>query len=177
MQRAILSNSLVNTYGKEDSWLEVDLFIEHLNLELKNQLYIHKNLTFDVNTLFRVMALTGPYIAKLRSSIEPVISKRINSEHTVCSAAKDIHSLAHQLSQKSLLSWIPGCKHGFKPPDLYVDAQHTLEDSIKQFNMTVVCLPRNQLESVVDSIITSTDVKADNAVAALRVSSTFFGLF
>ena len=177
LQQAILSNSLVNTYGKEDSWLEVDLFIEHPNLELKNQLYVHKNSTFDVNTLFRVTALTGLYIAKLCSSIEPVISKHINSEHTVYSTAKDIHSLAYQLSQKSLLSQILGCKHGFKPPDLYVDAQHTLEDSIKQFNATVVCLPRNQLESVVDSIITSTDVEADNTVAALRVSLTFLELF
>src|SRR5436190_23111682 len=51
LQRAILSNSLVNMQGKPDSWLEVDLHIEHLNGDLKDQLYVHKNSTFDVNHL------------------------------------------------------------------------------------------------------------------------------
>jgi len=53
LKRAILVNGLVNLRGQEDSWLEIDLHNEHLNLELKELLFARRNGTFDVNTLFR----------------------------------------------------------------------------------------------------------------------------
>src|SRR4051794_1547724 len=46
LQQAILSNSLVNLQGAADTWHETDLFLEHLNLDLKRLLYTRRNSTF-----------------------------------------------------------------------------------------------------------------------------------
>ena len=83
LQQAILSNSLVNTQGRLDSWLEVDLYIEHLNYKLKNQLYIYKNSTFDVNQLFKVTTLTSLYITKLHAIVESIVGEHTNSNYTI----------------------------------------------------------------------------------------------
>ncbi len=152
--------------------MEVDLHIEHLNCELKNQLYVLKNSTFDVDQLFKVTALTGPYIAKLRAAIEPVIGERTNFTHTTRSPASDVHDLAYQLSEKSLRRWVQGRKHGLNPPDLYTKAQKTIEASVKRFNAAVVRLSDNELEPVVDSDLTAEDVQADDIVTTLRVSGS-----
>ncbi|RSL42675.1 hypothetical protein CEP51_016454 [Fusarium floridanum] len=70
LRRAILSNSLVNPHGRQDTWQEVDRSLEYLNLELKRELWARRTSTFGLDALFKTTSLTAEYTVCLRKAIE-----------------------------------------------------------------------------------------------------------
>ena len=140
LKLAILSNSLVNLRGKEDSWQEVDLFLEHLNLELKRQLWARKNSTFDVDLLFETTALNGPYCAKIRTVIESQFGEYTNARHQLKSAADDIHMLAYELSYRSIRKSSSSRSSKFTAPDYLSDGIERFinEKRLQRFNERVI---------------------------------------
>jgi hypothetical protein len=75
LKRAILSNGLVNTHGKGDSWQEIDLNIEHHNLVLKELLRARKNSTFTLNYLFQSVVLTSAAVRDLQDKLELAVGE------------------------------------------------------------------------------------------------------
>lgn len=103
LQRAILSNMLVNLQGKENTWHETDLFIEHLNGYLKRQLVVRRTSTFNLHHLFNITAQTSEYADRVKQLIESDFGRRPIRAHTSASASEDIHLLAHELAKESII--------------------------------------------------------------------------
>jgi hypothetical protein len=103
LKRAILTNGSVNLRGQEDSWLEIDLHNEHLNLELKELLYARRNGTFDVKTLFGYCVPSSRYITATAKSLEGSFSGYTNGRHTTRDAAADIRFLADIFKDNSMV--------------------------------------------------------------------------
>ena len=140
LKLAILSNSLVNLRGKEDSWQEVDLFLEHLNLDLKRQLWPRKNSTFDVDLLFETTALNGPYCAKICAVIESQYGEHTNAKHQPKSAVDDIHILAYELSDRSIRKSNVSRSSKLTAPDYLSDGMERFikQMRLQRFNESVI---------------------------------------
>ena len=61
LQRAILANRLINNRGELNSFFKADQLNKLLNLQLKELLQLHGNLTFGIDSLFRQSVLTISY--------------------------------------------------------------------------------------------------------------------
>jgi hypothetical protein len=103
LKRAILANGLINLRGQEDSWLEIDLHNEHLNLELKELLFARRNGTFDVKTLFSNCVLSSRYITAAVKSLESSFGEYTSGSHTTKDPAADIRFLADILKDNSMV--------------------------------------------------------------------------
>lgn len=103
LKQAILANSLVNLQGKEDTWFEIDLLNELLNLSLKEILWTRRNSTFSLDLLFQRCALTASYTGELRACIERLFGENTNSSHTAKEHAVDVRNLAYEMSKDSMI--------------------------------------------------------------------------
>jgi len=103
LKQAILANSLVNLQGKEDTWFEIDLLNELLNLSLKEILWTRRNSTFSLNLLFERCALTASYTGELRTCIERLFGERTNANHTDKEHAVDLRNLVYEMSKDSMI--------------------------------------------------------------------------
>ena len=171
LQRAILSNSLVNTEGKADTWKEIDIFVEHLNLQLKQLLWARKNSTFDVNRLFEVTALTGEYCAMLAAFLQKYIGHQPNPDHKNKAPADDVHILAYELSERSVCNTGTGKGSSFDSPDYLADGTYRLvtKKRIENFNSRVVQL-EEMLQSSAECVPENTgDMPADSQLCDLTV--------
>lgn len=119
LRRAILSNSLVNPHGQQNTWQEVDRSLEYLNLEFKRELWARRTLTFGLDALFKVTSLTAEYTVRLRQAIEKAFAQRVNSKHTTPSPADDIHTLAFELACDSIKLYEEGRKGQHQAPDIH----------------------------------------------------------
>jgi hypothetical protein len=100
LQRAILINSLINAQGKEDSFKEVDLDIEHHNGNLKDFLNSRRNGTV---TLFKYAILCSDHAINLKGAIERAWGEGTYGNHTKKDPGRDIFSLAWSLHESSLV--------------------------------------------------------------------------
>jgi hypothetical protein len=103
LQRAILINSLINTRGKEDSFKEVDLDIEHHNGNLKEFLNSRRNGTVGVDALFKYAILCSDHATNLKEAIEGAWGEKTSGNHTNKDPGRDIFSLAWTLHESSLV--------------------------------------------------------------------------
>jgi hypothetical protein len=168
LKRAILSNSLVNTHGKDDSWQEIDLNIKHHNLLLKELLRARKNSTFTLNYLFHRVALTSTMIKNLQEKLELVVGETNNGSHIVKSATLDIHELAHFLAGDSIKLHRSGreCEH--EAPDILGKSALLLEKTVKGFNDRVFYDP-GVLQSIVEEIGPTEDLLRDVPLGDIEV--------
>jgi hypothetical protein len=139
LRRAILSNSLVNPYGQQNTWQEVDRSLEYLNLELKRELWARRTSTFGLDALFKVTSLTAEYTVRLRKAIEKAFARRVNSKHTTPSPADDIHTLAFELACDSIKLYEEGRKGQHQAPDIHsIGLERVATTKLKAFNAKVV---------------------------------------
>ena len=169
LRKAILSNSLVNLHGNLDTWHEVDLDIELHNLTLKELLYARRNSTFDVDHLFRAVALTTDFMAGLQKSIEISVGHRQSGTHTVKSPADDIHALAYYLSRDSVRFQQGGRKCKFSAPDMLYIAISSLKDAVNRFNSRTVCRI-NEIQDIAEDKSDTEDLPVDALLANTEVS-------
>jgi hypothetical protein len=125
LRRAILVNSLINAQGKEDSFKEVDLDIEHHNGNLKEFLNSRRNGTVGVDTLFKYAILCSDHAADLKGAIEKAWGEGSYGNHTKKDAGRDIFSLAWNLHESSLV-WTEGRACSHQSPNILGDGLTTL---------------------------------------------------
>jgi len=168
LKRAILSNSLVNTHGKEDTWQEIDINIEHHNLVLKELLYARQNSTFNLNHLFKMVALTSAPVRGLQEKIERSIGETNSGYHTTKSASLDIHVLAHFLAGNSIKLVRRGRSCNLEAPDLFSDSAVPLEKAVKALNDRVFYDPEILLP-IIDDEGPTDDLPGDVPLGEIEV--------
>lgn len=134
LQRAILTNSLINARGKEDSFKEVDLDIEHHNGNLKEFLNSRRNGTVGVDALFKYAILCSDHATSLKEAIEKAWGEGTYGKHTNKDPGRDIFSLAWSLHESSLV-WTGGraCLH--RSPNIMGDGLTALlTGALHRFN-------------------------------------------
>ena len=132
LRRAILVNSLINVQGKEDSFKEVDLDIEHHNGNLKEFLNSRRNGTVNVDTLFDYAILCSDHAADLKVAIEKAWGEASYRDHTNKDPGRDIFSLAWNLHESSLvLTEGRSCLH--QSPNILGDGLTALFGALRRF--------------------------------------------
>jgi hypothetical protein len=139
LQRAILSNSLVNPHGRRDTWQEVDRSLEYLNLELKRELWARRTSTFGLDALFKTTSLTAEYTVRLRKAIEKAFARKDNSGHSVPSPVDDIHTLAFELACDSIKLYEGGRAARHQAPDIHtIGLEKVATKKLEVFNAKVM---------------------------------------
>ena len=103
LQNCVLSNSLVNLKGGEDTNFEVDKCLELLNNLLKAFQNDRSYYSKHSDQLLEHWALNGPYFLELRKVFEFAFWKPANNAHSVKPASDDIWSMAISLAHQSLI--------------------------------------------------------------------------
>jgi hypothetical protein len=167
---------LVNLHGKSDTWEAVDLFLEHLNLQLKRQLWARRNGTFDVDKLFNSVALTSDYCHRLHANMEWTFGGKQKSSHTVRSADENIHILAWDLShgRSPSLKKMPTRREcNFSTPDVLSDGSNALaQGRLDSFNACVTYSLDGSGPAIGEEIISeeiTTDAPLDAGVYDVEV--------
>ena len=102
LQRAVLSNSLVNTQGQRDSFFKKDRRLEHHNGLLK-ELNTHKRTSsLFPESLLKKYALLAPSFRVFSRKLETAYGPKANDNHAFKNAAEDIFSHACHLCTTSL---------------------------------------------------------------------------
>ncbi|KAJ4189476.1 hypothetical protein NW759_016766 [Fusarium solani] len=139
LRRAILSNSLVNPHGRQDTWQEVDRSLEYLNLELKRELWARRTSTFGLDALFKTTSLTAEYTVCLRKAIEKAFARKDNCKHSVPSPVDDIHTLAFELACDSIRFYGGGRKARHQAPDIHsIGLERVATKKLAVFNAKVM---------------------------------------
>ncbi|KAH9914215.1 uncharacterized protein B0H18DRAFT_887406 [Fomitopsis serialis] len=102
----VLENWLINPTGKPDSWVEVDLFQEHMNFWIKTIYRAH-----GVNASWEWLAMISPCIDILRrlsTQMNTSLGAKIGSKHTNPSIEKDITLLMDSLRHHRVYELHPG---------------------------------------------------------------------
>ena len=102
LQKAILSNSLVNLRGHSNSWFEMDWLVEFHNGDMKILYHARWGSTINLEQLFENYALSSAYLANLQKDIYQIFNVHWDNEHTDKSAQRDIVAMAWQLSIASV---------------------------------------------------------------------------
>jgi hypothetical protein len=93
----------VNIHGEQDSHYPINLNNKLLNRELKQLIYTHNNLMFNLDLLFRWSIYITNYTEPLHTKFEIIFGERMSTQHTVKSAAADIQSLANIITAGSII--------------------------------------------------------------------------
>jgi len=102
LQKAILSNSLVNLRGLSNTWFEMDRLVEFHNGNMKNLFHARRGSTINLEQLFKNYALSSAYINNLREDLYQIFNLRKNNEQTEKNAQRDIVAMAERLSVASV---------------------------------------------------------------------------
>ena len=161
LKQAILANSLVNLQGKGDTWFEIDLLNELLNLSLKEILWTRRNSTFSLDLLFQRCALTASYTGELRACIERLFGETTNANHTDKDHAVDVRNLAYEMSRDSMIRRTKR-EVGHKTTNLMAKGILNLfKGGIRRFNEKVT-YSKEQLAPAADENIEVDDVHPTN---------------
>ena len=138
LKRAILTNGLVNTRGKKDSFVAIDLINEQLNLTLKQILWARRTSTYGIDKLFGRTALTASYCGSLKGCLEAEFGEYTNTEHTTKTASTDVRNLAYEMAKGSIKHQPNGRTVTFKAPHLVVlGSQRLVAKKLAEFNQRV----------------------------------------
>ena len=138
LQRAILASGLVNIQGRRDSFIAIDLVLEHINCMYKLDMRNRKNSTHDVRETFDIVALTSSFNLSLRAYMEDSFGERTDTKHSTRSVVRDVFALAVKLwqdhacqkplSSEPLLGGVPSS------PDILDAGMNTLPVKVMEFN-------------------------------------------
>jgi hypothetical protein len=135
LQRAILSNSLVNFKGLPDTWIETDRMIEYHNGDMKRIFKARRGSSLDVERLFEYCSLNSAYFTTLQSKLERAFRvTRVKGAHTTKSAQRDVLAMAERLSKRSI-ACVPGRQSNHLAPDLLNEgARRLANEALSKFN-------------------------------------------
>ena len=100
---AIFINGLINLCRQADSWMEINRYNKHLNLELKTLLNIQQNSIFSVNTLFKSCVLYCRYSATVLKSLEDAFKEHTFGSHIIKDTVVDIRFFTNILKDNLIL--------------------------------------------------------------------------
>ena len=153
LQRAILTNGLVNNRGKSGSFFEADRLNELLNLELKELLRSRGNSTFRIDLLFKWSVLTTSYTGPLREKIERAFGEWTNTSHTIKSPAADIQALADLIAHDSIVRRRVR-RVGYEVPALLqLGFERLLDGVIADFNTRIAGMGRADVDVEEDRVL------------------------
>ncbi|KAI4520861.1 hypothetical protein K525DRAFT_270399 [Schizophyllum commune Loenen D] len=119
----MLRNWLVNTTGKPNAFLEVDLLQEHLNYWIKTYFQAHGS-----NASWEWLATVSPCVIVLRSlanEINDALGSKQGKRHTTPDLTKDIHELMASLQKHNVYEVVPGRRFDADDSSLVDDAVST----------------------------------------------------
>lgn len=182
LQKAILSNSLVNLNGKPDGFFETDRLNEFFNLQMKTIMATRRTSTMDVANLFQRTALSASYCTDLRGAIEAAFGEYSNIHHTDKDASRDVYELAQALHrQRSTRLFSNGresCLPGW-PIDIYTKGSHMIPGAIQRFNTREIYGKpdpgdmdddQDDMSGPTTTPITSLDQYVDDVALTMRIS-------
>ncbi|KAL1719589.1 hypothetical protein EV715DRAFT_272510 [Schizophyllum commune] len=119
IRNIMLRNWLVNTTGKPNAFLEVDLLQEHLNYWIK---------AHGSNASWEWLATVSPCVIILRSlanEINDALGSKQGKRHTTPDLTKDIHELMASLQKHNVYEVVPGRRFDADDLSLVDDAVST----------------------------------------------------
>ena len=138
LQECVLTNSLVNLEGAEDSNFELDRLLELLNNNLKAFQQERSYYSKDSDTLLEHWALNGPYFLELKRAVESSFGRPKSGKHPAKSASEDVWSMALNLAHKSL-GRVVGDRFSFNPAtDLFTEGLSRLGENVLKYNQQYV---------------------------------------
>ena len=102
LQEAMLVNSLVNLSGGNGTFFEVDGLLEFLNHTIKDAMRARKNSTKPVDELILQIALTSPYMFRLRLEMHSYTGRQYHGKHPEKDASEDIQLMAWTILKRDL---------------------------------------------------------------------------
>ncbi|KAI8356222.1 hypothetical protein B0O80DRAFT_384940 [Mortierella sp. GBAus27b] len=137
--KAILSSWLVNTKGKENSWLPSDLYQEHNNL-LTKTVHAAKGINMSWESLARSISTNIHMFSRVTAQMESQYSAPFNSiTHTTVKAETDIRLIQQSLKEHNILGHpFPINPNVLLVKDLFVEGYTKLAEG--RFNKFVECM-------------------------------------
>ncbi|KAI8363150.1 hypothetical protein B0O80DRAFT_432848 [Mortierella sp. GBAus27b] len=138
--QAILSSWLVNTKGKENSWLPSDLYQEHNNL-LTKTVHAAKGSNMSWEFLARSISTNIHLFSRVTAQMESQYSVPFNStSHTTVKAETDIRLIQQSLKEHNILGHhpFPINPNVLLVKDLLVEGYKKLAEG--RFNKFVECM-------------------------------------
>jgi len=141
LQRAILASGIVNWQGRLNKNKPIDLGLEHLNGNVKNEMKCYKNSTHDEEIIFGRVCLTNTIVRTLRSKFERVFGEDMTEKHSTASALQDMFSLARIIFTGGLASprrglALNGQRGVFESEDIFKLGAELLAEKVEYFNRT-----------------------------------------
>ena len=138
LQRAILTNGLINRRGKVDSWYETDRLVEFHNGTLRKLLNAKRGSSLTLDYLFKHCALNTDFFANLAKQIESFYGVHRSGEHPEKSAERDIRVMAQRLSHSGSITLQSGRTVKYNATNvLIVGAMRIAGKAIANFNRMV----------------------------------------
>ena len=103
LREAMLANSLVNLSGRSDSFFEVDRLLEFLNHTIKDAMRVRMGSMKIMDDLIKQIALTTPYMLKLRLAAHAFSGRYYNGKHPEKDASEDIQLMAFRILGRDLI--------------------------------------------------------------------------
>jgi len=143
LRQAILDSMLINRQGRKDSFMPTDRQNELMNCDLALDLQMRKNSTHDFKKTFNMVALSGPFLARMKRSMESAVKVKISGKHTTKSSELDVRNLAVNLWRSRQMDWDlpasqPSQDNEYLASDVIGEGLERLEKAVRSFNSDVV---------------------------------------
>lgn len=134
LQRAVLTNSLVNLKGEQGHSFETDRLVELLNGMLKEFQSERSIFSKDSDTLLEHWALNAPYFSRLKLEMERIFGVVASGTHPTKFAGEDIFSMAQELTRSSVRQTYRERFSFYRTADLHAEGLMSLSTNIGRYN-------------------------------------------
>jgi len=140
LRQAILNGMLINRQGRKDSFMPTDRQNELMNCDLALDMQSRKNSTHDFWKTFNIVALTSPFLSRMKRSMESAVKVKVSGKHTTKSSELDVRNLAINLWRSRQMNWdLSACQDNeYLASDVVGEGLERLEKAVRSFNAEVV---------------------------------------
>ena len=137
LQRAVLSNMLVNLGGVANRTFEVDRLVEFLNKLVSVTKRDRVSSTKPIQDLLKQITLTAPYLLELKTRLESKFGRQRKGYHPIKKAAEDIWTMAKDLCENDFKRREQDKFSAYPAIDLRRSGFQSLGDNIAKYNRTI----------------------------------------
>lgn len=158
LQRAVLTNGLVNLHGLPGHSFETDRLLELLNNALKYFQRERSSFVHDSDRLLRHWAINGPFFARLKDQMERTFGKPNSPRHAKKPVYEQLLNMAHELQQSSVREQTRERFSAHAVQSLHLEGLKNLSENISRFNNDTIP------ESILASDPNARHVSADDPI-------------
>ena len=138
LQEAMLANSLVNLSGYTSSFFEMYRFLEFLNGRLKEVMKDRRSSTKPIKNLLSQIALTIPYILKLKMTLHEYCGRWRSSQHPETDVSEDLRIMALDIWKRDFSKTSRERFTGWEATDLIRSGAASLGDNLLKYNASTI---------------------------------------